>query len=324
MKLDLNLLRSMGIGKVFHHEEAGLPVRATSIDFDSKGDWMVTGSTDDSIRLYDVDSGNEKKVVYAQKHGASIVRMTHSPSAVLVASCNRGWDESIRYLSLHDNRYMRYFKGHSREVTSLEISPIYDGFLSASKDKTIRFWDLRSNVCQGIINCPGLPTVAYGPEGLVFALAVMEKGELNVKLYDARGSDKGPFMTCLVKNIQTSEVVPMSLVFSLCGRYILLPSVNGELHLINSFDGKVERVLKGLTHTKQDCRIQACFSPDSQFVLSGSEDGKIHVWNTETGEPMTQLSGHHESHAVTCVQWNPRKMLFASSGLDTALWIPKS
>ncbi len=83
-----------------------------------------------------------KKTIYSKKYGVSLVRFTHHPNAVLVASQNsfdgnwivgvrggegkgRWWyhsivlilpkltfTESIRYLSLHDNKYLRYFKGH--------------------------------------------------------------------------------------------------------------------------------------------------------------------------------------------------------------------
>jgi WD40 repeat protein len=30
--------------------------------------------------------------------------------------------------------------------------------------------------------------------------------------------------------------------------------------------------------------LEASFSPDSQFVLGGSTDGKIHIWRTDTGQ----------------------------------------
>jgi WD40 repeat protein len=45
-------------------------------------------------------------------------------------------------------RYLRYFKGHRDAVVSLEMSPSSDMFLSASKDKTVRMWDLRAHPCQ--------------------------------------------------------------------------------------------------------------------------------------------------------------------------------
>ena len=42
-------------------------------------------------------------------------------------------ENAVRYLSMHDNKYMRYFRGHTEEITSLDISPNSDAFLTAAK-----------------------------------------------------------------------------------------------------------------------------------------------------------------------------------------------
>ena len=39
----------------------------------------------------------------------------------------------MRYLSLHSNQYQRYFFGHTDEVTSVDLSPRSDAFLTAAK-----------------------------------------------------------------------------------------------------------------------------------------------------------------------------------------------
>jgi len=70
------------------------------------------------------------------------VRFTHHEYSVVCAS-NNGWDQTLRYWSLHDNSYLRYFKGHRDKVTSIAMSPLDDTFLSASLDNTVRLWDLR-------------------------------------------------------------------------------------------------------------------------------------------------------------------------------------
>jgi WD40 repeat protein len=57
-----------------------------------------------------------------------------------------------RYWSLHENRYLRYMKGHRAKVIGLEVSPSQDLVLSASVDATVRLWDVRSDTCSGLLN----------------------------------------------------------------------------------------------------------------------------------------------------------------------------
>jgi COMPASS component SWD2 len=67
------------------------------------------------------------------------------------------------------------------------MSPVDDTFLSASLDDTVRFWDLRTSACQGLLRRKGRPSVAYDPNGLVFAIALDNN---TIKLYDLRNFDK--------------------------------------------------------------------------------------------------------------------------------------
>ena len=45
----------------------------------------------------------------------------------------QGSDHKIRYQTLHDNKYIRYFGGHTERVTGLCLSPKSDMFLSAGQ-----------------------------------------------------------------------------------------------------------------------------------------------------------------------------------------------
>lgn len=39
----------------------------------------------------------------------------------------------LRYHSLHDNQYLRYFKGHTGRITTIAMSPKNDMFMSAAE-----------------------------------------------------------------------------------------------------------------------------------------------------------------------------------------------
>ena len=63
---------------------------------------------------------------------------------------------TIPYHSLHDNKYLQYFKGHKTKGISLEVSPIDDGFMSGMMDETGRQWDLRTPTCRGLFITPSI------------------------------------------------------------------------------------------------------------------------------------------------------------------------
>lgn len=103
--------------------------------------------------------------------------------------------DGIRYLSTHDNSYIRYFRGHKGTVTCLALCPTStsDTFLSCSLDDTVKLWDLRSQNAQGELRLHGGWLAAYDPSATVIAIASPPTSSL--LLYDVRNYDKPPFAT---------------------------------------------------------------------------------------------------------------------------------
>ncbi|GAY33322.1 hypothetical protein CUMW_284070 [Citrus unshiu] len=108
--------------------------------------YLVTTSDDESIRLYDVTAATCLKTTNSKEYGVDLVCFTSHPTTVIYSSKN-GWDESLRLLSLHDNKYSRYFKGHHDRVVLLSLRSSKDCFIS------------------------GRPAAAYDDQGLVFGVA---------------------------------------------------------------------------------------------------------------------------------------------------------
>ncbi|XP_035209029.1 WD repeat-containing protein 82-like isoform X2 [Stegodyphus dumicola] len=257
MKLVSYVVQSFRVAKVFSENSD----RINSVDFSSDGNTLISSSDDDSIVIYDCEKGTHKRTLHSKKYGADLVRFTHTENSAVHSSTKI--DDTIRYLSLHDNKYIRYFSGHSKKVLSLSMSPVDDLLLSGSLDKTVRLWDLRSPNCQGLITQSDRPVASFDPEGLIFAVANSTE---DVRLYDLRSFDKSR---------------------------------------LNS---------KGIP-------LEASFSPDSQFIFSGSTDGAIHVWNSDTGLRTALLQCGH-SNPVHCVQFNPKYMMLVSASNQMAFWLP--
>lgn len=310
MKLTESVVKNFLVGKIFKENTE----RINSIDYSANGETLISSSDDDSIIIYDCQNGTPKRTLNSKKYGCDLIRYTHANNTVIHGSTKI--DDTIRYLSLHDNKYIRYFQGHSKKVVTLCMSPVDDTFLSGSLDKTIRLWDLRSPNCQGLMNLPGRPVSAFDPEGLIFAAGINSE---SLKLYDLRSFDKGPFAT--FKMQQDKDCDWTGLKFSPDGKLILI-STNGQvIRLVDAFQGAPMQTYTGQANNK-GLPLEASFSPDSQFVFSGSTDGKLHCWSTETGAKVVILNGEHQG-PVQCVQFNPKYMMLASACNNMLFWLPQ-
>jgi COMPASS component SWD2 len=294
------------------------PPRVSSLDFDASGAYLAACSGDDTVRLFGVKGGTCLKAVKVARLGCGLVRFTHHPNALLVASGAASAEERVQYLSLHDNSYLRTFKGHTGVVSSLEVSPVDDSFLTGSADRTARRWDLRTPQCVGVIKAQHRATVAFGPQGLIFAVG----GGGTVKLYDVRCSDAGPFADFACSKQDAGNTWD-SMGFSRDGQTLLLAAASGRVLLLDAFSGKVRREYRQASgEGDAGGPAEACFSPDAQFVLAGSRDGDVSVWDTVSGRPVTSLRGHPAGTAVRCVRWHSSRLLLATGARDLALWIP--
>jgi COMPASS component SWD2 len=140
MKLDDDAVRCLRQAKVFREFEYNI----NHIDFSPNSEGLVASGDDDQIVVYNCDTGQKKNVIFSKKYGVDLVQFApRSKSSAIYASTKV--DDTLRYLSLHDNKYIRYFKGHGKKVVGLHMSPKDAAFVSGSLDRTVRMWDLRSN-----------------------------------------------------------------------------------------------------------------------------------------------------------------------------------
>jgi len=323
----------------------------TSVDFDNSGELLLLARTDDTLQLYNTKAGAHAKELKSQKYGCALARFTHHAQSLIYASTKV--DDGIRYLSTHDNSYIRYFRGHTGRVTSLSLCPSNDTFLSASLDNTVRLWDLRSSSAQGSLNLHGATLTAYDPSATVIAIA--SQSTQSILLYDLRNFDKPPFATFDLLDTERRYAHShgqrqadgwTSLEFSNNGKYILLGTNSAGHYLLDAFDGDLKAYLhrppgpppfptqvnaKDGTPPRHDAaglQGDACFSPDGRYVISASSAPGLLVWDTMQSErrggdgvimPITDLPGPKTS---TVVGYNPRHNMLASAGSEVVLWLP--
>jgi COMPASS component SWD2 len=125
--------------------------QCNGISFSDSGVMCCSSHNDGALRVMRGDGRPEERSEYFIKDiGCRLVTYTHHEACVLhTASLGEGDARGyISYHSLHDNKILRYFRGHTDYVTALCMSPDSDKFLTASKDGSFRLWDLRSPTAE--------------------------------------------------------------------------------------------------------------------------------------------------------------------------------
>ncbi|KAI5684083.1 hypothetical protein M9H77_05311 [Catharanthus roseus] len=309
VSLDLTeeILQSMEVGMAFRDYNG----RISSMDFHRTSSYLVTASDEESIRLYDVANATCLKTINSKKYGVDLVSFTSHPTTVIYSSKN-GWDESLRLLSLHDNKYLRYFKGHHDRVVSLSFSTRNDCFISGSLDRTVLLWDQRAEKCQGLLRVQGRPAATYDEQGLVFAIAF---GGF-VRMFDSRKYEKGPFdIFAAGGDISDANVVK----FSNDGRLMLLTTADGHIHVLDSFRGTLLSTYS-VKPVSGDATLEASFSPEGMFVVSGSGDGNVYAWSVRNGKEVASWMSSQAEPPV--IKWAPGSLMFVTGSSELSFWIP--
>ncbi|PVI01480.1 WD repeat-containing protein 82 [Periconia macrospinosa] len=318
----------------------------TSLDFDDTGELAIVARDDDTLQIYNCKEGKHAKELKSQKYGAHLARFSHHAQSIIYASTKK--DDTLRFLSTHDNSYIRYFKGHTDTVTSIALCPSSDQFISCSRDNTVRLWNLASPNFFGMLNLHAPYLAVYDPSATVIAIA--SPPTHSVLLYDVRNFDKPPFASFDLLELeqrflgsQGGEWTKME--FTNDGKSLIISTTGNGHFVLDAFSGDITHFcFRKAGHSgrlgagAKPPNIAAngtsaalgqgdvCATPDGQFLIGGSGDESVLVWDISKPptannylEPMEVLPGHGKA---AIVGYNPRTNLLATGDKDFFLWQP--
>jgi WD40 repeat protein len=112
-----------------------------SVEFSSDGLRLVSAATDDTVRIWDVESGKEIRR-FALQRNENHVCATFSPDGHLIAS--RCHDGSIKLWDAKTGEKIHDLKGHIDIVNCVTFSSDGHRVASGGWDRTVRLWDVES------------------------------------------------------------------------------------------------------------------------------------------------------------------------------------
>ena len=137
--------------------------RVYSVAFSPDGQYILSGSGDDTIRVWDRE-GKEVGQPFTG-HTSDVYSVAFSPDGQYIVSGSE--DDTVRVWDRQGNQVGQPFTGHADGVNSVVFSSDGQYIVSGSLDKTIRVWDRQGNqVGQPFTgHTEGVYSVAFSSDG---------------------------------------------------------------------------------------------------------------------------------------------------------------
>ena len=241
------------------------------VAFSADGRMLGAASLDDTVRLWDIATGEELLVLEGHGHSYAEMEIAIGPNGDTVATGSRGgairlWDTATgRVLHVLESRR---FEPHPEWVRIGD-----DGrTLVAGAGRFSWTWDVETGNRMRTFEQRAGPlwNVAFSPAAKVFATV---HADGNTRLWDAVSGN----LLRVLENPSSGEVGTVE--FSPDGRMLASGSGDGTLLLWEVASGRLGRVVGGRT----DGVERIVFSPDGRLVAAVSGRGIARFWDTATG-----------------------------------------
>jgi WD40 repeat protein/DNA-directed RNA polymerase subunit RPC12/RpoP len=235
------------------------------------GRWIASGSDDQTVKTWDLKTGECTATLNGQSGGVISVAVTPDATRVLSASI----DGYVTVWDANSGRELGNLKGHTSQVWSVVALRDNIHALSGGFDRTIRLWDIATQTCRMTIEC--------GPsdEDLVYGLDVTPAGNRVMS-----GHKDGSLR---LWNLETGECLANLKGHSKFVRGVKV-SQDGQFAVSGSDDHTVKIwdlencICTGTLEGHQDQVFSVGLSPDGALIAStGFKDHTTRLWDRRSG-----------------------------------------
>lgn len=299
-----------------------------ALAYNSDGQYALSGGHDKTVRLWNPRKGTQIKQ-YQGTHGYEIRDIACAFDNAKFASC--GGDRTVFVTDVASGRVLKRYSKHEQRVNVVAFNADASVLFSGSYDRTVCAWYRATDNTWSLYESDrrvrrDLRSLSRDPihvfkeardsvSGIVARSSEIIVSSVDgcVRAYDLRG---GRITTDHMGEAITSLAVSSDdncLLLSILGGHgvRLIDRSNGEL--LNEYSDSQGKI-------SVSCQVDARFSRDDAFVVSGGEDGVIRCWDLVSGDLVRRLKAHQGVAARLVVHPTATEMVSAGTDGTIRVW----
>jgi WD40 repeat protein len=283
------------------------------LSYSPDGNFLASGSTAESILSV---SGKFEIIIWSVTSGKLLTHLTGHQSPIQSISFDRSGKKlvsadtkgEIRIWSLDSMKQIKFIAG-LEWISTVCFTPDSKFILGEySYDQKVNIWDSES--CELVATLPvnsQIGSMAISPDGFKIALSCYHK----IQIWSLISKKE-------LISIEDNSVNGFGIAYSNDGKKLAVGLVSGEIELFDPETLKLITTLQG--HFKPVLSIS--FNKGNKYLISGSSDQMIKVWDLQTQKELKTLINEHKG-TVQFVLFNPTDNSFATIGQDKLIKIWK-
>ena len=276
----------------------------SSVAISPDGERIVTGSFDNTARVWDAITGGQTLTLKGHRGPLSCVAFSRDGQFILSAS----FDKTVRVWNSHTGRSVLTIKGHTNTVSSAAFSNDGDRIVTGSYDRHVKVWNARTGAEILAIkdDHDAAYCVAFSPDGSRIASGGSDS---ITDIWDAHTGK-------LIRKLKGHTNAVYSVVFSSDGRHVVTGSSDQSAKVWDVRSGAALVTLQGHTGAV----LATDFCSGGSRVVTGSGDNTARIWDAATGKLLLILQGSNAP--VTSLACSPdgRRIVTGSEDSTAKVW----
>lgn len=264
----------------------------------------LSGSHDDTLRLWDIDSGALVRVL--RGHADSVEAVALSADRTRALSGSR--DQTAKLWDIERGVLVRTLMGHTGAVASVALSADGTRALTGSADRTVKFWDAQTGALLHTFegHSRGVTGVALSADA---TRALSGAHDRTAALWD---TDSG----ALLRTLTGHAYSVLAVALNADGTRALTGAVDRTARLWNAERGALIRTFEG--HSSSI--LSVALTADGTRVLTGSQDQTLKLWDTDSGALVHTFEGHSGRVQAVALSGDGTRALSGSHDKTVKLW----